>query len=196
MYQDIVLIGPISAGKSTIGELLSQRLGWPQRSLDELRWDYYKEIGYDEAIAQQKREKRDGSLQQYWKPFEAHAVVRLLEDCQAIKLPSVIDFGAGYSVYEEAALFQKVEKALAPYPNVVLLLPSKDIEESCNILRERNSDMPEEIHSLNEIFLSHSSNRQLAKITVHTSGKTAEESCEGILQKVHLLLIRLGSEKD
>jgi ATPase subunit of ABC transporter with duplicated ATPase domains len=48
MPADIVLIGPVRAGKSTQGKLLAKRLGLPQVSLDEVRYGYYKEIGYDE----------------------------------------------------------------------------------------------------------------------------------------------------
>jgi ribosomal-protein-serine acetyltransferase len=35
-----------------------------------------------------------------------------------------IDFGAGHSVYEDEELFARVQQALAPYPWVILLLPS------------------------------------------------------------------------
>ncbi len=33
----IVLIGPICAGKSTIGKVLAEKLGLPQVELDEIR---------------------------------------------------------------------------------------------------------------------------------------------------------------
>jgi replication-associated recombination protein RarA len=45
MSLEIILIGPIGAGKSSVAELLSSRLSLPQQSMDERRWDYYKEIG-------------------------------------------------------------------------------------------------------------------------------------------------------
>ncbi|MEH2063238.1 MAG: hypothetical protein V7K50_13410 [Nostoc sp.] len=52
---DIILIGPISTGKSTIGRLLAQKLGIPQCSMDDVRLDYYKEINYDEELAKEIR---------------------------------------------------------------------------------------------------------------------------------------------
>ncbi|UCJ13977.1 MAG: hypothetical protein JWS08_09770 [Phormidium sp. PBR-2020] len=103
--------------------------------MDEYRWNYYKEIGYDEELAKYKRETEGfWGIYQYWKPFEAHAVERLLSDHKNC----VIDFGAGHSVYEDNSLFQRVQRVLAPYPNIVLLLPSSDLNESVQILNERN----------------------------------------------------------
>ena len=51
---EIILIGPVGSGKSTIAELLSKKLGLPRRSMDEVRWKYYEEIGYDLDLARQK----------------------------------------------------------------------------------------------------------------------------------------------
>ncbi len=181
MNLDIILIGPIGAGKSTIGALLANKLGLPQCSLDKLRWDYYKEIGYNEELAKSKRELEDfWGLQQYWKPFEAYAVERLLAEHSQC----VIDFGAGHSVYEDAALFRRVQQALAPYPNVVLLLPSPNLDESVQILNERNEEQADGIRSINEHFVRHSSNYVLAKFTAYTKGKTPEETCSEILHLI------------
>ena len=47
MKPEIILIGPIGSGKTTVAELLSIKTGLPRRSMDELRWKYYDEIGYD-----------------------------------------------------------------------------------------------------------------------------------------------------
>lgn len=178
MLSDIVLIGPIGAGKSTVAELLADRLGLPQCSMDELRWDYYQEIGYDEELAKQKLESEGlWGIYQYWKPFEAYAVERLLSEHKHC----VIDFGAGHSVYEETALFQRVERVLEPYPNVILLLPSTDLDESVQILNDRNEYIPDGNLNINEHFVRHPSNHQLAKFTIYTKTKTAEETCDEIL---------------
>ncbi|MEM9092135.1 MAG: shikimate kinase [Cyanobacteria bacterium P01_F01_bin.53] len=181
MPSDIILIGPQSAGKSTIGALLANRLKLPQYSMDEKRWTYYQEIGYDEVLAKKKREEEGAwGIIRYWKPFEAHAVERLLSDYTNC----VIDFGAGHSVYENPLLFKRVQKALSPYPNVVLLLPSPDLEESVRILNERNKNLPKDIRDTNEYFIRHPSNYKLAKFIIYTKLKTPTETCDEILKLV------------
>jgi shikimate kinase len=181
MSSDIVLIGPIGTGKSTVGELLADRLGLPQCSMDELRWDYYKEIGYDQELAKRKRESEGlWGVGQYWKPFEAYAVERLLSQHQHC----VIDFGAGHSVYEDTTLFQRVERVLAPYSNVILLFPSADLDESVQILNQRNEYVPDGNPNINEHFVRHPSNYKLAKFTIYTKAKTPKETCNEILSLV------------
>jgi shikimate kinase len=137
----IVLIGHVRAGKTVVGKLLAERLGIPRFSLDDERWKYYAEIGYDESEASRIAKSSDGiiSLLSYWKPFEAHAVERVLADHPG----SVLDFGAGHSVYTDEELFSRVQRALAPYPNVIMLLPTPDLDESVRILNERFSQLLE-----------------------------------------------------
>jgi hypothetical protein len=186
----IILIGPICAGKSTVGNLLAEKLGIPQYALDDNRWDYYKEAGYDEATARSIVNSDEGMLGflRYCKPFEAYAVERVLAEHRGC----VIDFGAGHSVYEDAALFARVESALAPFPYVILLLPSPDLDESVAILNERFAALLERevgevdpaLLTLNAHFTKHPSNTRLAKLTVYTEGKTPEETCDEILEKM------------
>lgn len=178
MLSDIILIGPIGTGKSTLGALISERTGLPQVSLDELRYQYYQEIGYDEELAKQLREEGGFlGIYHYWKPFEAYAVERVLSDYTNC----VFDFGGGHSVYEDENLFNRVKQKLEPYRNVVLILPSPDLDESVQILNKRNGGIISKGVDFNEHFVKHHSNYDLAKITVYTKHKTPLETCNEIL---------------
>ncbi len=183
MISDIILIGPVTAGKSTLGKLLAQKLKLPQCSLDDLRWKYYEEIHYDEEFAKQLKEKEGFlALYRYCKPFEAYTVERFLSEHSNC----VIDFGAGHSVYENDELFKRVKQVLDPYNNVVLILPSPDLDDSVQILNEQTGGFVSNGFDFHEHFVKHHSNHDLAKITVYTKGKSPEETCDDILNLVQL----------
>ena len=189
MHTPIVLIGPMAAGKSTIADLLSKKLDIPRFEVDEHRWTYYAAQGYDNLKGEEiyKTQGINGLIK-HWKPYEAETVVRVLAD----QPNSTIDFGAGHSVYDDATLFAKVEAALAPLPNVILLLPSPDLDESVRICNERFSSVLEgediepdaDTLQLNEHFVKHPSNARLAKMTIYTKGKTPEETVDEIVSKL------------
>ena len=189
-----VLIGPIAAGKSTLGRLLAERLGWPRVALDDVRFAYYAELGYDPAQADRLR--REGgflALYRYWKPFEVHAVERALAEHRAC----VFDFGAGHSVYEEPALFARAQRALAPFAYVVLLLPAPDLAESGRVLRERRGGRSV-VHGgldFDEHFLTHPANGTLATHTVYTAGRTPEAICDELVRLVRSGPSGLGRER-
>ena len=186
----IVLIGPICSGKSTLAQLLADSLGLKRYELDEQRWDYYEEIGYDKEIAQQIVESERGrlGLLQYWKPFEAHAVERVVTEYQ----DGVIDFGAGHSVYENASLFSRVQQALTPLRNIIFLLPSEDLVKSTMILNQRFAallkgegiEVDEELLEVNKHFVNHPSNHLLATVTIYTQGRSPEETCREIINSL------------
>jgi len=189
MKSIIILIGPMSVGKSTLAKKLAKKLGVPRIELDEVRQRFYSEIGYDEQFASVlvgKEGMKD--LIQYWKPFEAHAVERALKEYKNC----VMDFGAGHSVYEDPELFQRVEKALKPHKYVIHILPSPDLDRSVEIVNQRFSDLlinevgkiDEELLALNEHFVRHPSNGLLAKKTFFTEGKSAKATVQEILDWV------------
>ncbi len=140
MSTDIVLIGPIRTGKSTLGKLIAGEFGLPQISLDKFRLQYYKDIGYDEELAREIRDKGGFlALLYYWNLYSAYSVEQILSDYK----DCIFDFGAG--IYESDEMFWRVESALALYPNVVLVLPSPDKEESLKILAERDRNPPQDL---------------------------------------------------
>lgn len=186
---DIILIGPLGAGKTSVGRLLAEKLNLPFCSVDTVRWAYFQKAGYDKTLATKiaaSGQDTQGVLRNS-KPFEAQMVEEVLADHHG-----VIDFGASNSVYDDKDLFARVENTLAPYPNVILLLPSPDMDESVVILKNRlmhmlvetGKDFTDELFELNEYFVKHPSNHRLAKLVIYTKDKTPEEICDEIGQKL------------
>jgi shikimate kinase len=185
MNATIILIGPIGVGKTTVGRLVAEKLGMPFCSVDSVRPAYYQKVGYDQTAAASGEGVRD--VMRYSKPFEARMVEMVLAEHHG-----VIDFGASNSVYDESDLLARVEKALAPYPHVILLLPSPDEDESAEILKRRliqmlteaGKEFTDELFELNETFIRHPSNRRLAKQIIYTRDKTPQEICSVILKSM------------
>lgn len=189
MNSTIILIGPLGAGKTTVGQLVAEKLDLPFCSVDDIRWAYYQKAGYDHTIASQIAASDQGiqGVLRYSKPFEAQMVEQVLADHHGI-----IDFGASNSVYDDKKLFAQVQNALAPYPNVVLLLPSPELDESVEILNQRltrmlieaGKEFSDELFELNKYFVHHPANHQLAKLVIYTKDKTPENICNELIQKL------------
>ena len=180
MKTDIVLIGPPFAGQNHPGTVGLRKVGPAaciagSSSLGLLRRNRLQQR---DPGSHSRKGGLPGRIPATGKPFEAHAVERLLADHQ----DCVIDFGAGHTVYEDETLFARVEAALQPYANVVLLLPSPDLEESVRILRTREDwDGMADGFDFQEHYVKHPSNYRLAKHTVYTKGKTPAETCDEII---------------
>ena len=174
LYSDIVLIGPFGAGKTTIGRLLAERLGLPQASLDDLCYGYYEEIGWNGPEAKQIYEQQGGeAFDEYTNSFEPYGVEQVLarhRDC-------VFDFGGSHTLHDNPARFARVQTALAPYPNVVLLLPSPDSEASLRVLKARRRS------EYLEYSVRHPGNYALAKHILYTEGKLLEQIGDEVLEK-------------
>jgi shikimate kinase len=185
----VILIGPLGAGKTTVGRLAAKKLALPFCSVDTLRRAYYQKVGYDETLASKIAASGQGiqGVLRYSKPFEAEMIEQVLAEHHG-----VIDFGASNSVYEDPDLFARVRGALAPYLHVILLLPSPDPEESIAILKDRLTRMlteagksySDELFELNEYFVKHPSNQQLARQVIYTKDKTPEEVCDELVEKL------------
>ncbi|MEM9507591.1 MAG: shikimate kinase [Cyanobacteria bacterium P01_E01_bin.35] len=179
----IILIGAMGAGKSTIGKLLAQKLDLTQISMDRLRWNYYEEIGWSREKQKQIAENEGFvGVYHYWKQHDLYAVERLLNEHQNC----VIDFGAGHSIYERDEDLERARELLAPYANVVLLIPSPDLDESLVILRQRNTLLINGMEAT-RFLITHPSNRELAKLKVYTKGQTSIATKDEILKRLKLI---------
>ncbi len=181
--KEIILIGAESVGKTTIGKLLSDKLGIPQVSMDNLRWKYYEEAGWSREQDQEIGAKEGFvGVFRHWKQFDVHAVERMLQEHEHC----VIDFGAGHSVFENAEDLKRVREMLAPYANVFLIMPSPDMQESIAILRKRRMQSIKGIELI-EFLISHASYDQLADYVVYTESKTPDECKDAVLEQLDLV---------
>ena len=186
MAPELILIGPTGAGKSTLGLRLAERLNLPSVSMDGVAEPYYNECNFGIAEFQRLRSKQGFlTTHRQWEPVRVHAVERILADCGRV----VLDLGAGHTHYEDPMMFDRVRQAIAPCPNVVLLLPCADLDRSVYLLRERcilerGSDWVQDGYDFIKHWVEDSCNRELATLTVFTEGKTPMETCAEIIDRM------------
>jgi hypothetical protein len=181
----VVLIGPIRTGKSTLAAQLAVDLGWPRQSLDDLRWSYYRESGFDFGYsASLEQAARWDELRLYRSAHDPCAIRRVLEDYGA---GHVVDFGGSHSLYEDEARLAAVKRILDPHPYVVLVLPCPDPQDSLRVLNERRGG-PHLLYGfdLNERMLRHRSNYELAKQMIYNHGKTVEQTSRELIEMLGL----------
>ncbi len=115
-------------------------------------------------------------------PFYALAIHSLLTQPGE----AIIDLESEYVAFEDAALLAKLKADFQPFPQVVLLLPSPDVEESARVLRQREMAEMDSVETMNAFFVDHPSNQALAKHTFYTNGKTPEQTSDEIIARLDL----------
>ena len=180
--KEIILLGPVAVGKTTTARLISKKINKPVISLDDLRFDYYKEIGYDPMHMKELHEKAGiMAIFQYGKIFDAYSIERILEDHQNC----IFDFGGGNVVSGYSFDLNRIKKALEPYENVVFLVPGKDNAETLDFIYQRRDIKPSDRELIEYLVCNHS-NYEVAKHTVFVKDKTPEEVCDEILSMCNI----------
>ena len=176
MSDNIILIGPIGVGKSTVAPEVARRTGKIHIDMDTLRGQIYALTDFSEELAE-KAYDNGGIIgwHDYQKPFELFAVKTLLEQHRN----SVIEFGGGQSVYTDANQADTFLRLVKDESFVILMLPCEDITRSTKILGARARNVEEKI--LNDIFISSETNKKAAKYVVYTDGKTPRETIDEIV---------------
>lgn len=180
LRNEIVLIGPVSIGKTTVSKILAEKTGLPRVAMDDLLFGFMAEVGFREDHWKEIIEKQGKPAgYRYLKVFGSHSVKRLIEthkDC-------IFDFGGGGVTGEFPDEFSRITEALKDFRNVVFLVPSPDKAESLRFLYDRLNINPPGWTILEHlVYLP--SHELLAKHTVYTKGKTPEEIADEILRQI------------
>lgn len=167
----ILLIGPMGTGKSTISKKLNELTCFPRVSLDDREQlsNFYQHRGDFKNF----------------KDFEFYLTSSVLT---SISEPTIIDFGAGHSVYENPIMFYEMKKLIKKFKNVELILPSENVDESLKIVNERMSSRggsgPHDAFDTNRHFIESPCNYELATDIVYTHNMTPDEIANTILTKI------------
>lgn len=187
MPPPIVLIGPACAGKTTQAGLLAVVLDWPRVSLDDLIRQYCGESGYSRRDYDRVRAAQGAPAARRPLPeLFAIAVERIVAGHPG----HVIDLGAGHTHLAEPTLRARLHRALDPCPNVVLLLPSPDLDRSVRVLKERSKqtrghDWVRNGYDHIAHWVKESPNEELATMIVYTDAYTPEQTRDEILDRVN-----------
>jgi shikimate kinase len=173
----ILLIGPLKAGKTTVGKLLAEQLGCTFCSLDLDEVRYASEVGYRQPIAEEIRENQGVmAWYEYRRKHFDHVVIRFLQDQPG----GVLELGGGHPILPTSEQQQRVNLVLASYANVFLLIPHENLARSRFILLERQRP-DRRCPDLNELLLADRRYFELAKQVIYTYGSSPEETTEEIL---------------
>jgi shikimate kinase len=189
-FDQIVLAGPIAAGKSALGLVVADRLGLPCYSADRMKSYFYYRRGYDELAARRAQE-RGGTLGRAAgnKPHDLYAVERMLREFHHC----VLDLGAGHACYLDPALLAEARHLFAPLENSFLILPARDPERSLALLAERirgrasgvdGAERTASLLELNRTYLAHPSYSELTKTPIYVEGRGIAEVAAEIAGRV------------
>lgn len=191
--EEIILVGPMGVGKTTLALHLSEKLGLLNFPIDRLKWYYRFKNGYDLAKGTKiLKESGFQELANYFTDYFGNAeLAEILNEFRG----GIFDFGASHSHYENYNDLLEAKRILAPFNNIIQLLPTDDFETNCKILDKRIGKRYEDIEwkkevlnsyiEQNRVYLLSNSYSSLAKTTVYTEGKTIEQVGEEILTKAN-----------
>ncbi len=167
----ILLIGPMGTGKSTISKKLNEATNMPRISLDDRKQlqDFYHNRGRFTNF----------------KDFEFYLTSSVLTSLQE---PSIIDFGAGHSVYENPIMFYEMQRLIGKFKNVELILPCENKDESLRIVNERicsrDGNGQQNAFDINRHFIESPCNYELATDVIYTQNMTQDEITNAILKQM------------
>lgn len=188
--QNIILIGPLGTGKSTIAEHLSIRTGLRNIPVDKLKWYYRLNNGYD--LVKSRNILRTNGFselinyaQSYFGPREIHEILN--------QFSGIVDLGASDTHCNDMRSIKAINQYLEPYPNVFLIMPYQDEELSIQVLKKRliqrykddrlKGPVLSSYLEKNEEFVRSTQNHSVAKHVVYTNDRSFDKIAEEIILK-------------
>lgn len=170
LNNSVLLIGPMGSGKSSVSRKLQELTGMNRVSLDD-----DKQL---RKLYEHSREFKD------FKEFEFYLTSSVLT---SLNEPAIIDFGGGHSVYENPIMFYEMKRLIKKFKNVFLMLPSRELDESLEILNDRLSSRKSNLddsYFINKHFLESGCNYELASDIIYTKDMNIEEVANMILTQI------------
>jgi hypothetical protein len=161
---------------------LAEQLHRPFVSLDRLEQQYTQIAGFDANQASHLQTTQgDWAWYSYRRGFFDEAVAQFLRNHTS----GVLELGGGHPIAPDDQKQARINEALAPFRNVVLLMPVPDLEASLAILKRRQK--PERLNpDLNELLLKDGRFFEMAKWIIYTHRKLPDEVCQDIIDSLGL----------
>lgn len=176
---NILVMGPIGVGKTSVSKELAKRTGKKLIEMEEEKKRIYTHIGFSLKKCEEKYEKYGiMGWYQYQKPFELYSVKVLLEENN----DAIIDFGGGQSVYDNEEQVKEFLNIMKIQKHSFLLMPYEDEDMSLKLLSTRYEEDDTE---LNRVFINSKTSRQAAKHIIYTGQKTISEIVNEILKNIN-----------
>lgn len=190
MRKEIVLIGPMKVGKSTIAEYLSVKLKKPHIRVDSLREHYFIKLGLTKEIYKAKQQKlSEHDFYNFCRQYELPMINQILNDYQEC----IFDFGGGFFAREIKSEIVEVKNTLSEFTNSFMILPSADLASSMFVLNRRQLDYKgrktpftlDELKMNSDIIKFHLQH-DLTNHNIFNENKTVEETCDLIMAKLSI----------
>jgi hypothetical protein len=190
MHNNIILIGPLATGKSTIAAKLSEITGLLNFPIDKLKWYYRFKNGYNlqtstDILVNKGFEELIVYVEAFFGTNELKSILNEFE--------GIIDLGATDSYCHNLKRMRELKSFFHDFPNIFLIMPSKNKKKSKEILNQRlykryekdplKAPVMESYMKMNEKFINSNYNRQIAKHVIYAADKSIETIAQEILKK-------------
>ena len=195
---EIILIGPMAVGKTTVSLLLSAKMNICNLPIDDVKWYYLLKNGYSISKANTILLDKgfQAKMKYFYNYFGIKEIKRILKDFKG----GVFDFGATHTYFENVKVFKEIKKAFSPFHNIFLLLPTNNSDVNCSILKERMSfrykysDKKQQIlksyFKYNEKLIRSNTYCDLANHIIFTEAKSLNQICDEILSRAIFLGVK------